>query len=97
MDVDKEPLGLAGGSWGCPGANGAGFSETLLRERQFCEGVELFAGGQGKRYLRPPPHPREWAGTPFTGEGGRCSGQASQPLREKSPSAGTSVSAVGSN
>ena len=61
----RKPLGLGGGSWGRPGADGAGFSETLLRERQFCEGAELFAGGQRKRYLRPPPG--EWAGNPLSG------------------------------
>ena len=64
VDVAEEPLGLGGGSWGRPGADGAGFSETLLRERQFCEGAELFAGGQRKRYLRPPPG--EWAGNPLS-------------------------------
>ena len=107
MDVAEEPLGLGGGSWGRPGADGAGFSETLPREWQFCEGMELFAGGQRKRYLRPPPPPGSGQG-PFSPEGSRCSGQAalsvcklvgavSQPPRGKSPSAGTSMSAVGSN
>lgn len=103
-DMDEEPLGLRAAHTACrPGANGAGFSETLLREPEILvKEWSCLGGAQGKRYLGNSPRPQGAGRAPSPPErAARAAGRqplslcklvraASQPLREKSHPAGAS-------